>query len=71
MQHGSNGRTMTTSLKQARRLVRSTEAMTEIKRTANKTFRQRVKQKLAHAVDYDEVDLNMNPTEYDTAWKAY
>lgn len=71
MHHGSNGRTMMTSLKLARRAVGGSETVTEIKRMANKTFRQRVKQKLAHAVDYDEVDLNMNPTEYDTAWKAY
>lgn len=71
MQHGSNGRTTMTSLKRARRAVGGSPAITEIKRTANKTFRHRVKQKLAHTVDYDEVDFTMNPTEYDTVWKAY
>lgn len=62
---------MMTSLKRARQIVNTTDSITDIKRAANKAFRQRVKQKLARAVDYDDVDFTMNPAEYDTAWKAY
>ena len=71
MQHGSNGRTTMTSLKQARQVVNGNEEITQIKRAANKAYRRRTKQQLAQVQDFDESDFNMNPREYDTAWKAY
>lgn len=71
MQHGSNGRTTSTSLRQARQIVNKTEEITRIKRAANKAYRRRTKQQLAQAQDFDDADFSMNPREYDTAWHAY
>lgn len=70
MEHGSDSRTVMTSLRRARQVLASTENLGAIKTETKRAYRRRAKQELKKS-DPEEADYGMNPREFDTAWRAY